>query len=86
METVAGEAMRILQDGRVIAVNIGDVLIHGTKYPLTAMVTSIFLKAGFRYRENIVWVKGHSTVRASKRNLGWQAAPYPLRLFMNRLA
>jgi site-specific DNA-methyltransferase (adenine-specific) len=83
METVARESFRILQEGRIAAIIIGDVLIKSVKYPLTALITSIFIKAGFKYRDHIVWRKPNSIVRSSLRNYGWQANPYPYRLFMN---
>ncbi len=83
IETIARESMRILQDGRIIAIVIGDVIHKGEKLPLVSMVTSIFVKAGFRYRENIIWRKPNKVVQSQMRSYGWQQNPYPIRLFLN---
>ena len=83
MENVASESMRLLQEGHIIAINISDPIIKGLKYPLTSIVTSIFMDVGLKYRDSIVWRKPNATVRASKRNFGWPAQPFPNRLFLN---
>ncbi|WP_353684082.1 DNA methyltransferase [Thermodesulfovibrio sp. 3907-1M] len=52
---VAEEIYRVLKNGRVAVVNIDDMLINGEKFPIVADVTKIFQRAGFRYRDRIIW-------------------------------
>ena len=57
MRDFASETFRVLDEGRIACVNIDDMLVDGEKYPIVADVTQIFVKAGFRYRDRIVWKK-----------------------------
>ena len=49
------EAYRVLQDGRIFALNIDDMLVDGIKYPIVADSIKIMQNAGFRYRDKIIW-------------------------------
>ena len=84
IERIAREGMRVLQDGRIFAIVVGDLIDKkGGKVPLVSIVTSIFVKAGFKYRENIIWRKPNKVVHSQMRSYGWQQNPYPIRLFLN---
>ena len=37
------------------------MLVNGQKFPIVADITKIMIKAGFRYRDRIVWVKPRGT-------------------------
>jgi site-specific DNA-methyltransferase (adenine-specific) len=45
------------------------MLVEGEKYPITADSIKTFQKAGFRFRDKIVWKKPNGYVRISKRSL-----------------
>ncbi len=51
LKRMANESFRVLQTGRIFALNIDDMLVNGQKYPITADAIKIFQKAGFRYRD-----------------------------------
>lgn len=68
LECVANEAYRVLEPGRIAAINIDDMLVDGDKYPIVADTTTIFKKAGFRYRDCIQWKKPDGYIRASRRS------------------
>ena len=55
LKKVAKELYRVMQEGRVVVLNIDDMLVDGVKYPIAADATKIFLNAGFRYRDKIIW-------------------------------
>ncbi len=58
MEDVAEETYRVLSKGRIACVNCDDMLVNGEKYPIVADVTKIFMRAGFKYRDKIIWLIG----------------------------
>ncbi len=51
LKEMAAESHRVLDDGRIFALNIDDMLVNGVKYPITADSIKIFQDAGFRYRK-----------------------------------
>lgn len=53
LRNVAKELFRVIADGRIVALNIDDMLVDGEKFPIIADATKIFLDAGFRYRDKI---------------------------------
>jgi DNA modification methylase len=57
VESVARESYRVLASGRVMILNIDDMLVNGEKFPIVADATRIFVDVGFRYRDRIVWKK-----------------------------
>lgn len=85
MKTVAKEMFRVLEDGRIIAINIDDMLVDGIKYPITADVTKILQEAGFRYRDRIIWKKPDGYLRISRRSGVLLQNPYPMYFYPDNL-
>ncbi len=81
----AEETYRVLQKGRIAVLNIDDMLVDGEKYPITADTTRIFLKAGFRYRDRIVWKKPDGYLRISRRSGVLLQNPYPMYYYPDNL-
>ena len=57
LKNVAKESLRVLDEGRILVLNIDDMLVNGEKFPIVADATRIFLDAGFVYRDRITWKK-----------------------------
>ena len=74
----AREVYRVLEEGRVAAVNCDDMLIDGEKYPIVADTTRIFIEVGFRYRDRITWEKPEGYIRISRRSGVMVQHPYPM--------
>lgn len=81
----AAEAYRVLSEGRIFALNIDDMLVDGTKYPTVADATKIFLEAGFRYRDRIIWKKPDGYLRISKRSGVILQNPFPMYYYPDNL-
>ncbi len=81
----AKESFRVLQDGRIVALNIDDMLVKGTKYPIVADATKIFQNAGFRYRDRIIWKKPDGYLRISKRSGVILQNPFPMYYYPDNL-
>lgn len=81
----AKESYRVLNDGRIVALNIDDMLVNGTKYPIVADATKIFQEAGFRYRDRIIWKKPDGYLRISKRSGVLLQNPYPMYFYPDNL-
>ncbi|HAL65134.1 MAG TPA: site-specific DNA-methyltransferase [Bacteroidales bacterium] len=79
------EAFRVLQEGRIFALNIDDMLVNGEKYPITADAIKIFQNVGFRYRDKIVWKKPDGYLRISKRSGVLLQNPYPMYFYPDNL-
>jgi len=79
------EAYRVLQEGRIFALNIDDMLVDGTKYPIVADSTRIILNAGFNYRDRIIWKKPDGYLRISKRSGVLLQNPYPMYYYPDNL-
>jgi len=79
------EAYRVLQEGRIFALNIDDMLVDGTKYPIVADSTKIMQNAGFRYRDRIIWKKPDGYLRISKRSGVLLQNPYPMYYYPDNL-
>lgn len=79
------ETYRVLQNGRIAVLNIDDMLIDGEKFPITADATKIFLDAGFRYRDRIIWKKPDGYLRISKRSGVLLQNPYPMYFYPDNL-
>ncbi|PWH17076.1 MAG: site-specific DNA-methyltransferase [Anaerolineae bacterium] len=75
---VAKEAYRVLQNGRIAVLNIDDMLVDGEKFPIVADATHLFLQAGFRYRDRIIWKKPDGYLRISRRSGVMLQNPYPM--------
>jgi DNA modification methylase len=85
LSKVASEIYRVLQNGRIAVLNIDDMLVDGQKYPIVADATRIFLDAGFRYRDKIVWKKPDGYLRISRRSGVLLQNPYPMYYYPDNL-
>jgi len=85
LKLMAKEAYRVLQDGRIFALNVDDMLVNGQKYPITANAIKIFQNVGFRYRDKIVWKKPDGYLRISKRSGVLLQNPYPMYFYPDNL-
>lgn len=81
----ARESFRVLCDGRIVALNIDDMLVNGTKYPIVADAIKIFQNAGFRYRDRIIWKKPDGYLRISKRSGVILQNPFPMYFYPDNL-
>ncbi len=85
LKKMAKEAYRVLQQGRIFALNIDDMLVNGEKYPITADAIKIFQNVGFRYRDKIIWKKPDGYLRISKRSGVLLQNPYPMYFYPDNL-
>ena len=85
LERLAGESFRVLQQGRIAALNIDDMLVRSVKFPLLADAIKAFQKAGFRYRDRIEWKKPDGFTRPSKRSGVLLQHPYPMYFYPSNL-
>jgi len=85
LRRVASEVYRVLQNGRVAVLNIDDMLVDGEKFPIVADATRIFLDAGFRYRDRILWKKPDGYLRISRRSGVLLQNPYPMYFYPDNL-
>ena len=81
----AKESFRVLYDGRIVALNIDDMLVNGTKYPIVADAIKIFQNGGFRYRDRIIWKKPDGYLRISKRSGVILQNPFPMYFYPDNL-
>lgn len=81
----ASESFRVLCDGRIVVLNIDDMLVNGTKYPIVADAIKIFQEAGFRYRDRIIWKKPDGYLRISKRSGVILQNPFPMYFYPDNL-
>ncbi len=81
----AKESFRVLSEGRIVALNIDDMLVNGTKYPIVSDATKIFQDAGFRYRDRIIWKKPDGYLRISKRSGVILQNPFPMYYYPDNL-
>jgi site-specific DNA-methyltransferase (adenine-specific) len=79
------ESFRVLNEGRIAALNIDDMLVNGTKYPIVADAIKIFQEAGFRYRDRIIWKKPDGYLRISKRSGVLLQNPFPMYYYPDNL-
>ncbi|MBM3326548.1 MAG: site-specific DNA-methyltransferase [Calditrichaeota bacterium] len=85
LSDVASEIYRVLIPGRIAVLNIDDMLVNGEKFPITADATKIFQKAGFRYRDRIIWKKPEGYLRISKRSGVILQNPFPMYYYPDNL-
>lgn len=85
LKSFAKEAFRVLNQGRILVLNIDDMLVNGEKYPIVADATKIFQEAGFRYRDRIIWKKPDGYLRISKRSGVILQNPYPMYYYPDNL-
>ena len=85
LKRMAKEAYRVLQEGRIFALNIDDMLVNGQKYPITADAIKILQNVGFRYRDKIIWKKPDGYLRISRRSGVLLQNPYPMYFYPDNL-
>ncbi len=85
LHKVATETFRVLQEGRIVVLNIDDMLVNSEKYPIVADATRIFMNAGFRYRDRIIWKKPDGYLRISRRSGVLLQNPYPMYFYPDNL-
>ncbi len=85
LRKVAKEVFRVLQQGRIVVLNIDDMLIDGEKFPIVADATRIFLDVGFKYRDRIIWKKPEGYIRISRRSGVMLQNPYPMYFYPDNL-
>jgi len=85
LNRVARETFRVLKNGRIAVLNIDDMLVNGEKFPIVADATKIFLNAGFRYRDRILWKKPDGYLRISRRSGVLLQHPYPMYFYPDNL-
>ena len=85
LRKVSKEIFRVLQQGRIAVLNIDDMLVNGEKFPIVADAIKIFIEAGFRYRDRIVWKKPDGYLRISRRSGVMLQNPYPMYFYPDNL-
>ncbi len=85
LRQMANESFRVLQSGRIFALNIDDMLVAGQKYPITADAIKIFQEAGFQYRDKIIWKKPDGYLRISRRSGVLLQNPFPMYFYPDNL-
>ena len=85
LKNVSKEIFRVLKKGRVVVLNIDDMLVNGEKYPIVADATKIFQEAGFKYRDRIIWKKPDGYLRISRRSGVILQNPYPMYFYPDNL-
>ncbi|VVC03597.1 Modification methylase MjaI [Candidatus Burarchaeum australiense] len=90
MQLVFNECYRVLEKGRYCCINVGDVISEGEKYPIPAHFVIMLKRAGFDYREDIIWRKpsgvgARGGSGAGKRFGVFMQHPYPMYYFPNNI-
>jgi len=85
LRRVSKELYRVVDDGRIVVLNIDDMLVNGEKFPIIADATRIFLDAGFNYRDRITWKKPDGYLRISRRSGVMLQNPYPMYFYPDNL-
>ena len=85
LRKVGKELFRVLAKDRIVVLNIDDMLVKGVKYPIVADATKIFQKAGFTYRDRIIWKKPDGYLRISRRSGVLLQNPYPMYFYPDNL-
>ena len=85
LNQVAKELYRVIAEGRIVVLNIDDMLVDGEKFPIVADATKIFQSAGFRYRDRILWKKPDGYIRISRRSGVLLQHPYPMYYYPDNL-
>lgn len=79
------EVCRVTQKDRYFVCNCSDYMDKGIKYSIPADLTFIAQKAGFLYRDDIIWLKptgcGAGSSGSGKRGGNVIQNPYPMRYY-----
>jgi len=82
---VAKELKRVMAEGRIACIVCDDTLIDGSKFPVVADITKIFVNEGFKYRDRITWIKPEGYIRISRRSGVLIQHPYPMYFYPDNL-
>ncbi len=90
MRQVFSECYRVLEDGRYCCINVSDVISGDVKYPIPCHYVGIIQRAGFSYRDDIVWKKpsgvGAKSVGGSGKRFGTLIQnPFPMYYYPNNV-
>ncbi len=85
LEGVSFEIFRVLKNGRIVVLNVDDMLVNGKKYSIVADITKIFQYAGFNYRDRIIWKKPDDYLRILRRREVIYKYPYPMYFYPDNL-
>ncbi len=78
MRKFAQQLYRKMAPGRIATYVTDDMLVDGEKFPVVSDTTTIMRKAGFRYRDKIIWIKPKGYTRISRRSGVLLQHPYPM--------
>ncbi|MBI5133305.1 MAG: site-specific DNA-methyltransferase [Thaumarchaeota archaeon] len=84
------ECYRILENGRCICVNVSDIISAKQKYPIPFHLVPILERAGFQYRDDIIWKKpsgvGQNAGSGAAKRFGvFIQNPYPMYYYPNNI-
>ncbi len=82
---VAKELKRVVAQGRICCFVVDDMLVDGEKFPVVADITKIIMRAGFRYRDRLVWIKPKGYVRISRRSGVLLQHPLPMYFYPDNM-
>ncbi|MBU2565408.1 MAG: site-specific DNA-methyltransferase, partial [Candidatus Thermoplasmatota archaeon] len=85
LRRVAKELFRVTAEGRIVVLNLDDMLVNGEKFPIVSDATKIFQEAGFKYRDRIIWKKPEGYLRISRRSGVVLQNPYPMYFYPDNL-
>lgn len=86
MQLVFNDCFRVLQKGRYCCVNISDIISEEHKYPIPAHFVLLLQRAGFEYREDIIWRKPSGAASQAGKRFGvFIQHPYPMYYFPNNI-
>ncbi|MCH8022915.1 MAG: site-specific DNA-methyltransferase [Thaumarchaeota archaeon] len=85
IQGIASELYRVVAKGRICCFIVDDMLVDGDKFPVVADVTKHMMKAGFRYRDKIIWIKPKGYIRISRRSGVLLQHPYPMYFYPDNL-
>jgi len=57
MRQVFSECYRVLEEGRYCCINVSDIISGEKKYPIPSHYVGLLQRAGFEYRDDILWKK-----------------------------
>jgi site-specific DNA-methyltransferase (adenine-specific) len=90
MQEVFNECYRVLDKGRYVCINVSDVISSGEKYPIPFHFVPMLERAGFKYRDDIIWKKpngvgANATGGAAKRFGVFMQNPFPMYYYPNNI-